>query len=344
MRSAPLKRHATEPDEQPSPATAEFAEAMLRALQSRPRSIAPKFFYDEAGLELFERICRLQEYYLTRVETAILREHAAQIAELAGERADLIEFGAGSPVKARILLDAMTAPARYVPVDVSTTHLRDASLQLQRDYPGLVVQPLAADFSQPLVVPAQLPGAGCRLGLFLGSTIGNLSAEQAQRFLAEAAARLAGGGLLVGVDLVKDPAVLHRAYNDAEGITAAFNRNLLRRANRELGADFEPESFEHYAFYQPGAQRIEMHLVSGRRQSVHVGGQNFVFGEGESLHTENSYKYTIEGFSELARQAGFEPARVWCDRQRLFSVHWLAAPQRARFADSSEPARRKDPR
>ena len=326
MRGAPLKRPGAEPDEQPSPATAEFAEAMLRALQNRPRSIEPKFFYDEAGMALFERICRLPEYYLTRAETAILREHAAQIAELAGERADLIEFGAGSPLKARILLDALASPARYVPLDVSAAHLRDASLQLQRDYPGLAVEPLAADFSQPLRLLVQQPGTGRRVGLFLGSTIGNLSSEQARRFLAEAAARLSGGGLLVGVDLVKDPDLLHRAYNDSEGITAAFNRNLLVRANRELGADFDPHGFQHYAFYQPHAQRIEMHLVSARAQSVHVCGQTFALAEGDSLHTENSHKYTVESFSELARQAGFEPTRVWCDRERLFSVHWLAAP------------------
>ncbi len=328
----PLNRRAADPHPR-SPTAAEFAEAMLQALARRPRSIAPKFFYDEAGSALFEQICELDEYYLTRAETSILRAQAARIAQLAGERADLIEFGAGSPAKARILLDAMTAPARYVPIDISIAHLRDASPLLQRDYPSLTVEPLAADFSRPFVLPAGRMGAGRRLALFLGSTIGNLSLEQTQRFLAGAARQLAGGALLVGVDLVKDPDVLHRAYNDSEGITAAFNRNVLVRANRELGADFEPDSFHHYAFYEPRAQRIEMHLVSSRRQSVHVCGQTFVFEEGESLHTESSHKYTIEGFGEVARHAGFAPGPVWCDPARRFSVHWLAVPHGMRRAE-----------
>jgi dimethylhistidine N-methyltransferase len=330
-----MNRRAAEPLQQPTPGTAEFAEAMLQALASRPRSIAPKFFYDETGIALFERICTLDEYYLTRAETSILRAHASAIAQLAGERAELIEFGAGSPGKARILLDAMIAPARYVPIDISISHLREASPVLQRDYPGLSVEPLAADFSQPLALPAGRAGAGRRLALFLGSTIGNLSGEDTRRFLAGAARQLPGGALLVGVDLVKDPAVLHRAYNDSEGITAAFNRNLLVRANRELGADFEADSFQHYAFYAPRAQRIEMHLVSSRRQSVHVCGHTFVFEQGESLHTESSHKYTIEGFGELARRAGFTPGPVWCDPARQFSVHWLAVPHGARRADAA---------
>jgi dimethylhistidine N-methyltransferase len=330
-----MNRRAAEPLQQPTPGTAEFAEAMLQALASRPRSIAPKFFYDEAGIALFERICTLDEYYLTRAETSILRSHASGIAQLAGERAELIEFGAGSPGKARILLDAMIAPARYVPIDISISHLREASPLLQRDYPGLSVEPLAADFSQPLALPAGRAGAGRRLALFLGSTIGNFSGEDTRRFLAGAARQLSGGALLVGVDLVKDPAVLHRAYNDSDGITAAFNRNLLVRANRELGSDFEPDSFQHYAFYAPRAQRIEMHLVSSRRQSVQVCGHTFVFEQGESLHTESSHKYTIEGFGELARRAGFTPGPVWCDPAHQFSVHWLAVPHGARRADTA---------
>jgi L-histidine Nalpha-methyltransferase len=303
----------------------DFAQAMLRALRARPRSIAPKFFYDHNGASLFERICELDEYYLTRSEIAILREQAQQIAQLTGPRADIIEFGAGTPDKARILLDALVSPARYVPVDLSTEHFDDAGRELQTAYPGLAVEPLAADFAQALRLPARRPGDGRRVGWFLGSTIGNLSPAQARGFLAGAASGLGGGGLLVGVDLVKDPGALHRAYNDAAGITAAFNRNLLERANRELGADFDLSSFHHYAFYRIQEQRIEMHLVSARRQTVHVCGRAFEFAEGESLHTENSYKYTIEGFRDLARAAGFVPGPVWCDRQHQFSVHWLAS-------------------
>jgi dimethylhistidine N-methyltransferase len=339
MTGSALKRREIDTGEPSSPTAAEFAEAMLRALRSQVRSIAPKYFYDAAGVSLYERICESDEYYLTRTEISILREHAPQIAHLIGPRADVVEFGAGSPLKARIVLDALASPARYMPIDLAFTHLEGAAPELALAYPGLTVEPLAADFVRPLALPAHMPGDGRRVGLFLGSTIGNFSVEQAYRFLAGAAELFAGGGLLIGVDLVKDPAVLHRAYNDASGITAAFNRNLLVRANRELGADFDPAEFDHYAFYQPQAQRIEMHLVSARRQMVRLCGREFSFGEGESLQTEISHKYTIEGFRELAQRAGFTPGPVWCDRQRRFSVHWLAAPlQRSDAPGATPPA------
>jgi dimethylhistidine N-methyltransferase len=321
-----LNWHQTDAARHHAPAVEEFAQAMLAALRARPRSIAPKFFYDPTGIELFGRICRLDEYYLTRAEISILSEHAGHIARLIGPRADLVEFGPGAPVKARIVLDALQAPARYVPVDLSVEYLDGTRQDLERAYPGLAVEPQVADFARTLELPAALGGDGRRVGLFLGSTVGNFSPAQAQTFLAAAAAQLVGGALLVGVDLVKEPDVLHRAYNDAHGVTAAFNRNLLVRANRELGADFDPAAFDHYAFYQPQAQRIEMHLVSARRQTVHVCGQAFEFAQGESLHTENSYKYTLDGFRELARHAGFVPGPAWCDRGHRFSVHWLTAP------------------
>ena len=302
-----------------------FAQAMLRALRRRPRSIAPKFFYDEAGSALFERICELDEYYLTRAEVSILREHAGVIAELFGPRAEVVEFGAGSSSKAGILLAAAASPARYLPLDLSVDPSSGAARALERDFPGLVVEPLAADFALPFRLPDRRTSDGRRVGLFLGSTIGNFSTSQAQAFLSRAAGSFRGSGLLVGVDLVKDPGVLHRAYNDAQGITAAFNRNLLVRANRELGADFDAAAFDHYAFYRTERQRIEMHLVSRRNQIVHLDGQSFEFEEGETLHTENSHKYTIEGFRALARRAGLAPGPVWCDAARRFSVHWLAA-------------------
>jgi L-histidine N-alpha-methyltransferase len=325
MRGAALSSRESDPAAATSAATGEFGAAMLQALRCRPRSIAPKFFYDRQGAALFEQICGLEEYYLTRTEVAILREHARDIAQLIGPRADLVEFGAGTPDKARIVLDALSSPTRYAPVDLSVEHLTGAKHDLERSYPGLAVEPMAADFGRPLAVLMQYPTVGRRVGLFLGSTIGNLSPEQARDFLSGAAAGLGGGGLLVGVDLVKDPVVLHRAYNDAQGITAAFNRNLLARANRELGADFDPMSFDHYAFYQPRERRIEMHLVSSRRQSVRVCGCSFEFAQGETLHTENSHKYTIEGFRDLARSAGLVPGPVWCDAQQRFALHWLAA-------------------
>lgn len=326
MRKQALDRVDFDPVARDPLAESEFAAAMLRALRSQPRTIAPKFFYDQAGASLFERICELDEYYLTRDEIAILREHAQAIAGLIGPHADVVEFGAGSPLKARIVLDALTSPARYVPVDLSIAHLDGTAQQLERAYPGLSVEPLVADFARPLTLPPRRVAKGRRVGLFLGSTIGNLAPGQAHDFLAASATALSGGGLLIGVDLVKDPDVLHRAYNDPQGVTAAFNLNLLVRANRELGADFDPAAFHHYAFYQAQAQRVEMHLVSARRQIVHVDGYAFEFAEGQSLHTENSYKYTIEGFWEMAQRAGFAPGPVWTDAQRRFSVHWLAAP------------------
>ena len=326
MSNPALSRSDTAPADRRSAPATEFADSMLGALGSQPRRIAPKFFYDERGSALFERICSLEEYYLTRTEVAILREHAAEIGQLIGERAEITEFGAGSVLKARILLDQLASPARYVPVDLSVAHLRDVAPALVREYPGLEVAPLEGDFLRPLALPAHRADGSRRVGLFLGSTIGNLGPEEARAFLSRAACLFRGGGLLIGVDLVKDPAVLHRAYNDAQGTTAAFNLNLLARANRELDADFDLRAFHHYAFYEPQGQRIEMHLVSARRQTVHVCGQQFLFDEGESLHTENSQKYTIDGFCALARRAGFVPGHVWCDPKRWYSVLWLAAP------------------
>jgi dimethylhistidine N-methyltransferase len=298
---------------------------MLSALGQRPRHIAPKFFYDAAGSALFDRICELPEYYPTRTELALLDRHASQIAALIGPQADIVEFGAGSATKIRLLLDALREPRRFSPVDISAEHLHAAAALLQRDYPHVEVHPIAADFMQPMALPP-LAGAGRRVGFFPGSSIGNFTPDEALAFLRQSARLLRGGGLLIGVDLVKDPALLHAAYNDAAGVTAAFNRNLLARANRELQADFVPEHFAHYAFYEPRAQRIEMHLVSRQAQRVQVCGESFAFDEGESLHTENSYKYSVDAFQALARQAGLLPHAVWCDPQRRFSLHWLAAP------------------
>jgi len=300
----------------------EFESELTAALIMRPRSIAPKFFYDTAGSRLFDRICDLPEYYPTRTEFALLARHAPEMAALMGTGADLVEFGAGSLTKVRLLLDALEQPRRFIPVDISADHLHAGAAMLRADYPGLDVKPLAADFTQPLA----LPPSHRRVGFFPGSSIGNFSPDEAVQFLRMAATSLRGGGMLVGVDLVKDPAVLHRAYNDSAGVTAAFNRNLLLRANRELGCDFDAEQFAHYAFYDPRQRRVEMHLVSRRRQVVTLRGQRFEFADGESLHTENSYKFTVEGFQSLALRAGFHPQRVWCDAENQFSIHWLTLP------------------
>jgi dimethylhistidine N-methyltransferase len=303
--------------------TADFARALVDGLSAVPKRVPCKFLYDAAGSALFERICTLAEYYPTRTELGLLERHAGEIAGRIGRDAELVEFGAGSGRKVRLLLDALVRPRAYVPIDISGPHLHEASQRLAADYPDLVVRPLVADYTHPFRLPAPVAGARRRVGFFPGSTIGNFAPDEAVRFLLRASRLLKGGGLLVGVDLVKDPAVLHAAYNDAEGVTAAFNRNLLDRANRELDADFAVERFAHYAFYHPLAQRIEMHLVSLERQQVRVAGESFAFAAGEALHTEDSYKYSVDGFRALALRAGFVPAAIWTDPQQRFSLHWL---------------------
>lgn len=303
-----------------------FGQDLLAALSSTPRSIAPKYFYDVQGSALFDRICELPEYYPTRTEIGILQAQAGPIAEAIGPNAEIVEFGAGSLVKIRLLLDAMDRPSRYLPIDISGEHLGQAAARLQRDYAGLDVMPVVADYTQDLILPHALPNGGRRVGFFPGSTIGNFTPQQAQHFLRMAARVLRGGALLLGADLFKDPALLHAAYNDAEGVTAAFNLNLLARANRELGADFVLSRFAHSAFYNAPLRRIEMHLVSLCEQEVNVCGQCFSFAEGDSLHTENSHKFTVAGLRALAIEAGFTPRQVWTDANQLFSLHWLQAP------------------
>jgi dimethylhistidine N-methyltransferase len=310
-----------------------FARDFLAGLRAEPRSLPPKYFYDEAGSALFDRICGLEEYYLTRTEIALLTRHGAEIADCIGERAEIVEFGAGSLVKIRIVLDALKHPLRYVPIDISAAHLAVHAEKLARDYPDLAVMPLAADFSHGFRMPPRLPGTRRRVGFFPGSSIGNFTPDEALAFLEATARALAGGGLLIGVDLAKDPDILHLAYNDAAGVTAEFNRNLLVRANRELGTDFEVEAFRHYAYYDPPQSRIEMHLVATRDLSVRLAGERFEFRAGQGIHTENSYKYGIAQFRRMAELAGFLPGPVWCDRASLFSVHWLESPPRRAAAD-----------
>lgn len=304
----------------------DFARELLAGLAHRPRRIAPKFFYDREGSALFDRICELPEYYPTRTELALLCARAGEMAECIGPDAEIIEFGAGSSRKIRVLLGALRRPRRFIPIDISAEHLHAAAAALRTDHPGLEVLPIAADFTRPFALPARPSTGGRRVGFFPGSSIGNFSPDEALDFLRSTAALLRGGGLLIGVDLVKNPALLHAAYNDAAGVTAAFNRNVLARANRELGANFDLAQFAHYAFYEPVLQRIEMHLLSRRAQQVRVCGHVFEFAEGDTLHTENSHKFSVAGFRELAERAGYTPRAVWCDPQQLFSIHWLALP------------------
>lgn len=301
-----------------------FGRDLLRAFAQRPRAIAPKYFYDAQGSRLFERICELPEYYPTRVERSILREHAAEMADLIGPQAEIVEFGAGACEKVRLLLPRLAAPACFRPIDICASALHEASVRLQREHPALAVAPLAADcFAGDFDLPPLHARAQRRVGFFPGSTLGNFDPDEALRFLTRACALLRRGGLLLGVDLVKDPAVLHAAYNDRAGITAAFNLNLLARANRELGTDFDLTRFVHHAFYNAPLQRVEMHLVSRCRQHLVLGGAGHDMDEGETLHTENSHKYTVEGLRALATRAGFGTGPVWTDPDRRFSVHWL---------------------
>jgi dimethylhistidine N-methyltransferase len=307
-------------------ATAEFADALREALARHPHSISPKYFYDARGAALFEAICDLPEYYPTRTELGLYERHAAEMAQTIGPDAEIIEFGAGAMTKIRVLLRALQNPRRYVPLDISDAHLHASAAALALEFPTLAVTPVAMDFSLEFALPAPAEDARRRVGFFPGSSLGNFSPSEAERFLATAARALRGGGLLIGIDLVKDPNILHAAYNDTAGITAAFNRNLLVRANRELGTRFVPAEFAHYAFFNPPLNRVEMHLLCLREQHIQLGDETFTLAAGASLHTENSYKYTLDGFRSLARSAGFEPREVWCDGEGWFSVHWLAAP------------------
>lgn len=297
-----------------------FATSLFDGLAKMPKEISCKYFYDAEGSALFDAICALPEYYQTRTEVSLLRHHAVEIAHLIGPDAEIVEFGAGSLRKARILLDALVRPRVYRPVDISGAYLRSVARHLAVEYPAVEVDPVVADFTQPFLLP---DGAVRRAGFFPGSTIGNFPADQAIPLLRRMRETLLDGGLLIGVDLVKDPHILHGAYNDAAGVTAAFNKNLLARANRELNAGFDLDSFVHYAPYNPRAQRIEMYLMSLRRQSITLAGRSISFMAGEAIHTEDSHKYSIESFRELAARAGFHPRAVWTDPDRLFSIHWL---------------------
>jgi dimethylhistidine N-methyltransferase len=306
----------------PAPEGDNFADYLLTGLRKAPKEISCKYFYDEAGSRLFDAICELPEYYQTRTETALLARHAGEIAALMGHDVEILEFGAGSLRKVRILLDAARDLRAYTPLDISGSYLGEVVRELAADYPALTLRPLVGDFTLPLDIP-ELPGAPRRAGFFPGSTIGNFKPDAAMALLRRMRGALNGGGLLIGVDLVKDPVRLHAAYNDAAGVTAQFNKNLLARANRELDADFDLDGFAHYAPYNAMAHRIEMYLVSLKRQSVTLCGQRFDFAQGEAVHTEDSHKYTIESFREMACRAGFNPRAVWTDEDRLFAVHWL---------------------
>jgi dimethylhistidine N-methyltransferase len=304
----------------------QFMQDMQTALSQTPKSISPKYFYDQAGSVLFDRICDLPEYYPTRTELSILQNHAVDISNHMGEYADIIEFGAGSLQKIRLLLNAAKQPLRYVPIDISGVHLKAACSALQHEYQSLHIQALLADYTSTWQLPASLPKTGKRVAFFPGSTIGNFSSLQVEAFFRNCAEHLAGGALLLGVDLIKGPEILHSAYNDAQGVTAAFNLNLLVRANRELGCDFDLTQFVHSAFYNAPLQRIEMHLLSLKAQVVHLNGVAYTFAQGETLHTEYSHKFTLASVQQLAQSAGLQTTAVWTDLHQLFGLIWLDIP------------------
>lgn len=308
-----------------APDLAGVRDVVLDGLSRAPKELPAWLFYDAAGSRLFERICEQPEYYPTRTELAIFREHGREIAETLGAGCCLIELGSGSNRKARTLLEVMRKPEGYVAIDVSGEQLRTAVRELAAEFPAIPMTGIVGDYGAG-TLPLDAQGGGRRVAFFPGSTIGNMHPHEARAFLAPWAGRLAGGGMLVGVDLVKPASVLHAAYNDAAGVTAAFNRNMLRRINRELGADFVPERFAHDAFWHEGPSRVEMHLVSRGRQRVQVGDRAFEFRDGESIHTECSYKYTVASFRALATEAGFAPGPCWIDPRGWFSVHFIAAP------------------
>jgi dimethylhistidine N-methyltransferase len=302
-----------------------FAADVLAGLAADPKQLPPKYFYDRRGSELFERITTLPEYYPTRIEIGILEAHAGAIAKLIPADAAVVEFGAGSAAKTRIVLDAAPQVSAYVPVDISGEFLESGAARLRQHLPQLNVFPVEADFTKPFILPAAL-GARPRVGFFPGSTIGNFEPHEATALLRHAAAMLGPGALfIVGVDLVKDPDVLNRAYNDSEGVTAAFNLNLLLRINRELAGTFDPANFRHRAFYNQDQRRVEMHLVSLVRHKVRVCGKAFEFRRGETIHTENSYKYTVEQFRCHAVAAAWASLATWVDGENYFSVHALRA-------------------
>ena len=304
--------------------TNSFFNQTVEGLSASPRRLSCKFFYDDAGAQLFQRICDLPEYYITRSELQILRLQGKDIAATLGDRIELIGLGTGAGTKTQILLQELDHPVVYMPIDISREQLENSSARFRKIFPDLSIFPICADYLEPFDLPLPRPPSSRSVIYFPGSTIGNFEPRMAAQFLARLA-ELVGhdGGLLIGVDLQKDPAVIESAYNDSAGVTAAFNLNLLNRANRELGADFAVENWRHDAIYNRAEGRIEMYLVSTAQQTVHIGEHAFAFAKGERIVTEYSYKHTPDAFNALARAAGFRFQRLWTDRDKLFGLFYF---------------------
>lgn len=305
-----------------------FLDDVVRGLRRSPKCLPCKYLYDEAGSELFDRICRLPEYYLTRAELAMMRNNADGIARQLGAGVQLIEYGSGSSIKTRLLLDHLPLPAAYVPVDISREHLEATAADLARVYPHVEILPVCADFTDHFDLPEPVERPSRVVVYFPGSTIGNFELEEANVLLGQIADVCgSGGGLLIGVDLKKDVRIIEAAYNDAHGVTAEFNRNVLRRINRELDGDFRLDRFRHQAVYNAHRGRVEIGLVSECRQTVTISGQVFRFDPGEEIRTEHSHKYTIDEFTEMAGRVGFALSRYWTDPARRFAVLYFVNPE-----------------
>ena len=314
----------TAPQQISTSESSDFVADVVAGLSSNPRALPCKYFYDERGAALFQKICELPEYYITRTEIDILDRNRAEIASQLGPNIQLIGLGTGAGTKTRILIEALTNPAVYVPVDISETQLRESTALFRKIFPELEILPVCADYLQPVVLPQARRKAARNIVYFPGSTIGNFGPDEAIEFLRRAAnVCRENGGLLLGVDLKKDAGVIEAAYNDSAGITARFNLNLLERVNRDLGADFDIDQWQHRAIYNSNAGRIEMYLISEVDQFVHVAEHKFHFRRGEKITTEYSYKYAPEEFAALAGKAGFEFAHMWSDDARLFGVFYF---------------------
>jgi dimethylhistidine N-methyltransferase len=302
----------------------QFLKDVVQGLERPQKEIACKYFYDDIGSALFEQICDLEEYYVTRTELAILESHAAEMAEAIGEDCELIEFGSGSGLKTRLLLEQLRSPRAYLPVDIAREPLERSALDLAERFPGIRILPVHADFTEHLLLPETGDPRARRVVYFPGSTIGNFSPLAATNLLCTIAWLVGdGGGLLVGFDLDKDESIVWPAYNDRQGISAAFNLNVLERINRELRADFNLAAFSHRADYVRSKERMEMYLVSRKPQVVRIGGMPFSFDQGETIHTEYSYKYSLEHFGRLTSRAGFSTAAQWSDPKGYFAVQYL---------------------
>jgi len=299
-------------------------ELVIEGLSESPKTLPCRLLYDKTGSELFEQICETEDYYPTRTEISILKRHLPGMADLLGAHCDVIEYGSGSSVKSRLLLHALHEPAVYIPVEISRTMLEHAVKLTRDEFPDIEIIPVCADYMQDVDLPRR--EGERRIEFFPGSTIGNFHRDDALAFLKRSARFVgSGGALLIGVDLIKDPDILERAYNDSDGVTAAFNMNLLTRINRELGADFDLDQFHFKATWNADEHRIESHLISDKAQTVAVNGHAFEFDRGERIRTECSYKYDLPMFAELADKAGFDVKKVWTDPKDYFSVQYLVA-------------------